>query len=61
MSNRNYEELIDKYVDKFKEMFPTFVAPSDIEEQMDIIEECLKTGTPYDPYADSDIDPDADY
>ena len=61
MKNRNYEELLKRYFLIFDEGFPTFMAPDDVEEQMDIIEKCLETKTPYDPYADGDIDPEADY
>lgn len=61
MSNRNYEELFEAYIEKFGEAFPSFMAPDDPEEAMDIMEECLKSGEPYNPLEDPDFDPDADY
>ena len=61
MRKRDYEELLKRYFLIFDEGFPTHMAPDDEEEQMDIIEKCLDTKTPYDPYADGDIEPDANY
>lgn len=61
MSNQKYDKLIEAYIEKFDDSFPTFLAPHRIEEQMNIIEECLRTGVPYDPYSEPDFDPDADY
>ena len=57
---RNLEELLAKYVDRFDEGFPMRLSPADTDEVMDIIEECLEKGEPYDPY-DEDFDPEADY
>ena len=39
-----YEDLIEQYVEKFDEGFPTFMAPGGEEEHMEIIKNCLKTG-----------------
>ena len=47
-----YEDLIEQYVEKFDEGFPTFMAPGGEEEHMEIIKNCLKTGKSYDPYTD---------
>ena len=47
--------------EKFDEGFPTFMAPGEEEEHMEIIKNCLKTGKSYDPYTDPDFDPYADY
>ena len=58
---RNFDELLDKYAEKFGEAFPVRMAPGSDEEIMDLIEECLESGTPYDPYADPDFDPEMDY
>ena len=52
-----YEDLIEQYVEKFDEGFPTFMAPGGEEEHMEIIKNCLKTGKSYDPYTDPDFDP----
>ena len=52
-----YEDLIEQYVEKFDEGFPTFMAPGGEDEHMEIIKNYLKTGKSYDPYTD----PDADY
>lgn len=54
---KSYEELFDEYHKTFKEIFPDRLAPSDITMQMEIMEECLRTGIPYDP----DFDPECDY
>ena len=32
-----YEDLIEQYVEKFDEGFPTFMAPGEEEEHMEII------------------------
>lgn len=61
MSKLSYEELFEAYVDQFGDAFPTFMAPPGDEEQMAIMERCLKSGTPYDPTSDPDYDPEADY
>ena len=58
---RDYLELLKRYFLIFGEGFPTRMAPADLEEQMDIMEECLAKKQPYDPYANGEIDPDADY
>ena len=52
-----YEDLIEQYVEKFDEGFPTFMAPGGEEEHMEII----KKDQNQDPYTDPDFDPYADY
>ena len=61
MSNRNYDELFEAYSKEFDEVFPLRMVHVDEEEVMDIIEECLKTGKPYNPMYEKDYDPEADY
>ncbi len=61
MSKRSFDELFEAYLNKFGENFPTMMAPTDEKMVLDIMEECLKSGKPYDPYASKDFDPDADY
>lgn len=61
MSKRSFDTLLDEYATKFDEAFPVRMAPSDEKEVMGIIERCLKSNTPYDPYMEEDIDPEADY
>lgn len=58
---RDYSTLLKQYFLIFDEGFPTYLAPSDEEEQMDIMEKCLEEKKPYDPYASGEILPDADY
>lgn len=55
------DKLISMYSEKFHEAFPVRMAPTDIDEVEKIIKECVRTGKPYDPYADPDFDPEAMY
>ena len=61
MAERNYTAIAEEYYEKFGEIFPSRMAPGNEQDKMDIMEECLKTGQPYDPYAQEDFDPEADY
>lgn len=60
MKGKNFDQMMSDYLDKFDEVFPARII-SDPEEAMGIMKECLKTGKPYNPYADKDFDPKADY
>lgn len=57
----SYEELMDSYRRRFKEGFPTYLAPSDVYQQMLLMREALASGKAYDPYRDPSFDLDADY
>ena len=61
MTTRNHTELLKRYMLIFGESFPTEMAPPDEEEQMNIIEKCLESKTPYDPTTEPWFDPEAVY
>lgn len=61
MLKASYEELADSYVRRFKEVFPTYLAPCDVRLQMRLMQEALASGKAYDPYRDPSFDLDADY
>ena len=56
-----YNELIEAYADKFGEAFPSRMASTDPDENMKIMEDCIRRGRPFDPYEQKDFDPDAEY
>ena len=60
MAEKTFDQMMSEYVDKFDEAFPARMV-SDPEAAMEIMEECLKTGKPYDPYEEEGFNPDADY
>ena len=53
-----FEDLLNKYVERFNENFPIFLVMGMGEEEVKIqIEESLETGKPFNP----DMDQDKDY
>ncbi len=58
---KEYDDLLGKYIEMFNECWPIYEVPFDIDEQIKIMKECLRTGVPYDPTLDPDYDPDAIY
>lgn len=59
--SKRYNDLIEEYVEKFGEVFPEKMASTDPDENMKIMENCIRSGKPFDPYSQKDFDPDADY
>ena len=59
MTNK-FDQLMSEYLDKLGEVFPARMV-SDPDQAMEIMEECIKTGKPYDPYGEEGFDPNADY
>lgn len=57
---KSYDQLLDEYAEKFGEAFPSRMV-SDADEAVEIMEKCLKSGTPYNPYEEEGLDPEADY
>lgn len=47
-TSKKISELINLYVERFDRNFPIFLAPASSDEELiEILEECLRTGTPY--------------
>lgn len=53
--DRDYLAMLEAYQDRFDEAFPTYLAPDNENDQMDIIEACLKTNKPYNPEIDPNV------
>lgn len=60
MSKLSYDDLFDKYVETFGETFPSRMV-SGPDEAMEIMEKCLKSNTPFNPYEEDGFDAEADY
>lgn len=43
----SFDELMEKYIEKFDDVFPVYGYPGDEEEMMEEMKKCLKTGKPY--------------
>lgn len=55
-----FDQLMSEYLDKFDDGFPVRMV-SDPERAMEIMEACIKSGNPYNPYEEEGFDPEADY
>ena len=60
MKNKTFDQMLSEYLDQFDEVFPARMV-SDPNEAMEIMEACMKSGKPYNPYEDEGYDPKADY
>ena len=60
MKNKTFDQMLSEYLDKFDEVFPARMV-SDPDVAMEIMEDCLKSGKPYNPYEEEWFDPKADY